>query len=77
MDLGVLGTGAGDLLGVLHWLEEGLTGDLMLSFGPREDLSALFFVDVVFVVPFSLGLGLFLKDRKLSLSESTSKETEG
>ena len=76
MALGVLGTGgAGVLRGVLPSLEEGLTGDVMVSFDPREDLPAFFFVVVVFEVPFSLGLGLFLKDRKLSLSESTSKET--
>ena len=77
MALGVLGTGgAGVLRGVLPSLEEGLTGDVMVSFDPREDLPAFFFVVVVFEVPFSLGLGLFLKDRKLSLSESTSKETQ-
>ena len=79
--LGVLGPGAGDLLGALPWLEEGLTGDFTLSFDPRDDLSAFFLVVVVvvvvvFVVPFSLGLGSFFKDRKLSPSESTRKRNQ-
>jgi len=69
----VLGTaaGGGDLLGSFPWLGECWTGDLVLSFDPWEGLSTAFFVG--FLVPFSLGLDVFIRVWKLSLSESTRR----